>query len=74
MRAHDSMEKISSKHFKLFKGDCAVNIKYNRTIIKLWKLCCSSSKLLIKFSTFTIDYEYYLRHACTRTIIGKNVV
>ena len=30
------MEKISSKHFKLFKGDCEVNIKYNRTIIKLW--------------------------------------
>ena len=74
MRAHASMEKISSKHFKLFKGDCAVNIKYNRTIIKLWKLCCSSSKLLIKFSTVTIDYEYYLRHACARTIIGKNLV
>ena len=36
MRAHASMEKISNKHFKLFKGDCAVNIKYNRTIIKLW--------------------------------------
>ena len=29
-------KKISSKHFKLFKGDCTVNIKYNRTIIKLW--------------------------------------
>ena len=29
-------KKISSKNFKLFKGDCTVNIKYNRTIIKLW--------------------------------------
>ena len=29
---------------------------------------------MIKFSTFTIDYEYNLRHICERTIIGKNVV
>ena len=59
---------------KLFKGDCAVNIKYNRTIIKLWQLCCSSFKIVIKSSTFTIDYEYYLRHVCARAIIGKNIV
>ena len=32
------------------------------------------NKILIKSSTFTIDYEYYLRHVCAHTIIGKNVV
>ena len=29
--------------------------------------------MLIKSSTFNIDDEYYLRHVCAHTIIGKNV-
>ena len=28
---------------------------------------------MIKSGTLTIDYEYYLRHVCAHTIIGKNV-
>ena len=51
-----------------------MNIKYNRTIIKLWQLFCTSFKILRKFSTFTVDYEHYLRYVCARTIIGKVVV
>ena len=34
----------------------------------------TSFKILRKFSTFTVDYKYYLRHVCARTIIGKDVV
>ena len=33
----------------------------------------NSFKILTKYSTFTIDHEYDLRHVCAHTIIGKNV-
>ena len=34
----------------------------------------TSFKILRNFSTFTVDYEYYLRQVCARTVIGKDVV
>ena len=37
-------------------------------------LYCSSFKILIKSSTFTNDYEYYLRHVCVHTSIEKKNV
>ena len=46
---------------------------YGYVIVALNRVYCGSFKILIKSSTFTIDYEYYLRHVCVHTIIGKNV-